>query len=408
LSGMVLAHVVTLAIVHPRAAPMLALVALETLALALLAQTLVASVTAVILRRLRIAFGLLVVAAAVATLVVASSVARAPSTADPTPGSMWTLLALADRLGRFRGVLESAAEWFPGTWGVRSAAYAAQGHPLDALACHAYPLGLAWVGALVASRLMAREVASGGIVSSAQPTRLWSFGTPAWGVARVTWVTLMDSAIGRVGLIAPLLTIALVRLPVMHWVGGSLGTPGAYAYIAMSTSAIQLNQFGLDGHGVKSLFLLPVSTRDLLRGKTFGLAAYYCVQAFLLALLLALVQKTPPVELIAGVLLGGSFFLTQNMVGRWTSAWLPRRLPRRDMRGTGAPGGLALVSLGLSLVTGGIFGALYLVCQRLHPALLVPANAALFAALLVTHRGTRTSAVKYFEARREKVLAAIE
>ena len=403
LSTMVLANVAAIGVAQPRAAPVLALIAFETIGIALITQTLVASLAAALLRRLRIAFGLFVLAIAIATqLLVSSNVSNVRA-----PSSAMTLATLAPRIAQIRAGLEAAAEWLPGTLAVRSVQYTVKGRYIDALICHAYPLGMLLFGALVASRFMAREVAAGGLASSTHGARLWSFRAPAWGVARLTWLTLMDSAIGRFGLVAPLLTIALIRLPLLHWLGGGLSTPGAYAYVALSTSAIQLNQFGLDGHGIKSLFLLPVSTESLFRGKSLGMAAYCSLQALLLALLLGLVQKAPAGEVIAGVLLGGSFFLTQNMVGRWTSAWLPRRLPRRDTRGTGAPFGLVLVSFGLTLVMGGSLGGIYAVCQQFAPALLVPATAIVFGALFFAHRATLGSAVRYFESRRERVLNAI-
>ena len=399
LSAMVVTHAIALGIAQPRAAPVLLFLIVETIGIALLAQTLISSLTAALLRRLRIAFAMLVGVTGFASLLFASSA----QSSSPTS----TARTLVRKVTEIRGALESAAEWLPGTLAIRSVRYAANGQYLDALACHAYPLGVLLLGIFVASRFMAREVASGGIVASDQTTRLWGFPSPSWGVARLTWLTLMDSALGRVGLIAPLLTIVLIRLPIMHWLGGSLSTPGAYAYIALSTSAVQLNQFGLDGHGIKSLFLLPVSSDDLLRGKSLGLAAYFSLQSLLLALLFALVQKTPLRELTSGVLLGGSFFMAHNMVGRWTSAWLPRRLPRRDMRGTGASGALLLISLGLTLATGGSFGGLYAVCQRFFPWLLIPVTAAVLAGLFVVDRMTRESAVRFFDARREKVLEAI-
>ncbi|WP_394825477.1 hypothetical protein [Pendulispora albinea] len=401
LSTMILANMIALGIGQPRAAPVLVLLAVESAGFVLITQTLVASLAAALLRRLRVAFGMLILVGAVATQLLVS-LGRPTSSGTPL-----TAEGIGARVTQLRAALESAAEWLPGTQGVRSVALMAEGRYADAFACHAYPLGLLLLGVFVASRFMAREVASGGIAPASQGARLWSFGSPVWGVARLTWLTLMDSAIGRFGLIAPLLTIALIRLPLLHWLGSALSTPGAYAYVMLSTSAIQLNQFGLDGHGIKSLFLLPVSTETLFRGKSLGMGAYCAVQAVLLAALLGLVQEAPPDELLAGLFLGGSFFLAQNMAGRWTSAWLPRRLPRRDTRGTSAPIGLVLVSLALTIVTGGSLGGLYAVCQRTASSWLVPVMGVVFAALLAAHRLTLASAVRYFDAQRERVLQAI-
>ena len=57
----------------------------------------------------------------------------------------------------------------------------------------------------------------------------------------------------------PLITIVLVRGPMAELIPGRGWTaPIAFGYAALAGTNLLFNQFGLDRHGVKVLFLLPV------------------------------------------------------------------------------------------------------------------------------------------------------
>lgn len=383
----------------PTAAPWLLLLGAEAIGLVLVTQMLVATLAAALVRRMRFALGALVLGVAVGvTLIVPPPGAGGR---PPAPIDLERMLAL-------RGALAHVAAWLPTTSAARAAALAHEGRPVAALLRHAYPAAVLLVGGTLASRLVAREVASGGIAPEGAGARLWTFRSPALGVARVTWQTLLDSAAGRFGLVVPLLTLVLVKWPLAVALGSSpYATPGAYAYVVLSTSAIQLNQFGLDGHGVKALVLLPLRTEDIFRGKALGLGFYCSVQIFTLVVLLLVVQHASLHEVIGGALLGASLNVVENTVGRWTSSWMPRRLPRRDMRSGSGPGPLVLVALGLTGGAGAVFGGIYGACLQHAPGALLPVEAAVLGVCLAVHRLTRASAVRYFEARRERVVEAI-
>jgi len=400
------ATVLGVLIALPRAAPLLLVVAVEAVLTMLAIRMIVASFAAAIVRRLRVAVTLVMLVVSSAPLL--GTVPAAGVTNGPRGADVQELTRDAARAIVARKKLEEAATWLPSTQAVRGVALAIAGHPLDGVARQAYPVGFLLLALVLASKLVAREVSTGGIAPEGGTARTWSFRTPAIGIARLTWHTLVDSAIGRFGLIVPILTLVLVKWPLGQVLGwGASSTPAAYAYVALSTSAIQLNQFGLDGHGIKTLLLLPVSSADIFRGKSLGLGVFAAAQVGSLALLSALVQKAPLDETVAGALLGMSLALFQNMVGRWTSSWMPRRLPRRDMRSTSGPGALVLVAMGLTVGAASVLGAAYVACAVATPALLIPAMAAVFAAMLVAQHVTLASAVRYFEARRELVVHAI-
>ena len=406
-SLVVIATVFGIGVAIPAAAPLLLLIAAEAVLTLVVVRMIVASFAAAIVRRLRIAVTVVMLAVTSAPLLGTVPAAGGGAPAGRAPSSEQATVDAA-RFIAARRSFERAAAWLPSTTAIHGVALAMSRRPLAGLACHAYPLAFLAIALAVASKLVAREVSSGGIAPQGGTTRAWTFRSPAVGVARLTWHTLLDSAIGRFGLVVPILTLVLVKWPLGQLLGwGASSTPAAYAYVALSTSAIQLNQFGLDGHGIKSLLLLPLSPTDIFRGKSLGLGVYATAQVASLALLVAVVQHAPLDETAAGALLGMSIAVFQNMIGRWTSSWMPRRLPRRDMRSTAGPGALILVAMGLTLAAGAVLGGVYVACSVAAPRLLVPAMLAVFGATLVAHRLTRDSAVRYFEARREHVVHAI-
>jgi uncharacterized protein YacL len=183
--------------------------------------------------------------------------------------------------------------------------------------------------------------------------------------------------------------------------------PGAYAYLSLVANQFQLNQFGLDGHGVKALLLLPVSERDILSGKAWGLFVYQSIAAVLLTVLLAFVQHAHVGQLVAGMALFLAIVLVQNAVGRRTSVTMPRMTPRKDVRANATPIGLVLVGLVVSVVGGSFMSSAYVALERFAPAWLVPGMVALALVAAGAHRASRGSAERLFRAKRETLLAAL-
>lgn len=187
--------------------------------------------------------------------------------------------------------------------------------------------------------------------TSGPPAKLWSFESQMMGVARLTWESLVQSLPGRFGLLMPLFTIVLVRgplaevMPTRGWTA-----PIAFGYASLAGTNLLFNQFGLDRHGVKVLFLLPVDPTALLRGKLLGFAAWQALQAGLLAVLLALTGHRDVMELVIGVAVYGCIFLILSMVGQFASIWSPRPLRKNGLRAAQPPIAVVLLMFG-SLIT---------------------------------------------------------
>jgi hypothetical protein len=139
-----------------------------------------------------------------------------------------------------------------------------------------------------------------------------------------------------------------------------LTVPAAVTYLFLIGGILQFNQFGLDGHGVKTLLLLPLTPRELLAGKALGFAAYSGLQCTLMLPLLWLTGTRDTALLAAGLLFAGCLFLVQGGVGQWTSAWMPRSIPRGGKAGPPLPLAVALLHLGVTLASGAVFGGLYM------------------------------------------------
>ncbi|MBS1152882.1 MAG: hypothetical protein H6Q89_4580, partial [Myxococcaceae bacterium] len=226
---------------------------------------------------------------------------------------------------------------------------------------------------LAAYVVLLRERDSAVVEGSGRPDRLWSHSTPVLNVARLQLQTLLGSHLGKFAFAMPLITLVLVRGPFSELAGASRWLiPGAFVYISLAANGLGFNQFGLDGHGVKALFLLPIGERAILEGKQLGFAAWQALQALLLAGLLLLVQKPRLDELLAGMLLFACYFFAQGVVGQRTSIWLPRRMLRTSMKNSQIPLPVVLISLATTVVSGLLFGTAWWALVSFARPLLLP------------------------------------
>jgi hypothetical protein len=199
-----------------------------------------------------------------------------------------------------------------------------------------------------------------------QPGSLWSFGSPMIGIARLQWASLLQSLPGRFGLVMPLFTIILIRGPLALLLSGkSWSVPIAFYYASVAGANLLFNQFGLDRHGVKGLFLLPIEPIAILRGKILGFAAWQALQALMLVGLLMLTGHWDAREMLVGLLLYGVVFILLAMVGQFTSIWNPNPLKKNGLRAAQPPlsvmalmfGTLGMAGFGSVLLLG-LVGAL--------------------------------------------------
>ncbi|HEX7663270.1 MAG TPA: hypothetical protein VF407_02100 [Polyangiaceae bacterium] len=387
-----LAVLVGVGIATPRALFVAPLVLVEGLASGILIQLLVSSLASVLVRRIRVAFFLL--------FFTPVAMGAWVDSIHPSPATMAELQKAALFLGR---VLEMS----PIGMATRSLAVAADGRLVDAYLLHLAPLAsvslLAWVTSkviLIDLEPAAHDDGPGG--------KLWSFDKVDAGIAKLSWHTIMGSQIGRFGFIVPLFSIVLIRGPLAQLIGrGAWNVPAAFMYVSLSASSLQLNQFGLDGHGVKCLFFMPIKLEDILRGKTRGLFLYQGSQALVLALLLPLACKTTVNEIAAGLLLAVCFFFVQSSVGRYTSMSMPRQISRTQMRASSTPVTLVLLGLALSAGSSLVFGGAYGVALKYAPHFLVPVMGVMAAITYGIHEALAPGAVRYALARRDKLIDAL-
>jgi hypothetical protein len=384
---------------NPRLVPLLPVVALEGVAGVVVVQLLVGALAERIVRRIRVVLNALALVMAVGLVLATMLPSHAQST-DP----MTAALALVTRA---EGPLERAAVVLPTTWIARSLGALAEGRVLAALGCHLVPLAALALAGFAAAHMLQRE-AAGDVATDLPPERLWSFRTPLAGVARLQFATILDSRVGRFGLVFPLVVVVLVRGPLTVLVGRApWAVPAAFIYVALLGTQFQLNQFGLDAHGTKALLLLPIDEADLFRGKARGIVLYQSLQALSLGVFLTAVQRPSFVELASGVLVFYAMVATENAVGRATSVLVPRMLPRKRMQSNATPLGLVLVALFMSLVFGGTLGVSFALLASRAPAYRPLVAAGLLVIALAAQRLLLPHASRLLRRRKETLLAAL-
>jgi hypothetical protein len=106
--------------------------------------------------------------------------------------------------------------------------------------------------------------------------------------------------------------------------------------------------WGYDGPGVRTLFLLPVSPRDLVLTKNLGWFASALVEVVTVLTTITVLRTAQVLPHLPLVFTGWlALALTSGVVGTWVSARFPKRPPERGI-GRRSPGGVA----GLGAVIG--------------------------------------------------------
>ena len=377
---------------------------LGTVAAMLCIQYLVGSVTARIAKHLRLAF------AGLGFLLWAST-ALMPAMGHRHAAKRPKAVAVSSQVEQRVGLLLKVIDGLPSTQSMRGMADLVSGHWGQALGRQVFPFGLLALLLLGAANTLKRDADPQALRTSPKGSveKLWSFATAAHGVARLQWRAIISSHLGKFQLLIPLMVLVLIKGPFAAARGATVWSlPMAFAYLSMAGMQIQLNQFGLDGPGVKALLLLPVPSRDLLVGKTLGLLAFLGLQVALLLILLGTIGYLTPVQALAGVCLSGCLFLVQVSLGHWTSAWLPRPMPRDSLKNNNMA--QPVIWLGMAAMLAGVmvFGGIYLLMVWLAPLLLLPVMAVVLGVLFLVYRAkVLPSAARYLDGRKEVLVQAL-
>ncbi len=391
-------------VAQPRTLPFLPLIWAGTVASQLCLQHLAGSLSARLVKRLQVGLILLGIAVCFSTTVI---------TPEKLAAFRYNKTARqAETLHRIEARADQVLVALPPSQALLGLSDAVHGRWGMALGRQVYPVVFLALLLLLAAHVLKRDTDPQRFVVNAKGKgveRLWRFSSPVWGVARLHWHTIISSHLGKFGFLVPLLTIVLINGPLASIKGThAWSLPAAVAFLALTGTHLQLNQFGLDGSGVKALFLLPLRAQDLLQGKFWGLAMFHGVQVVLLLILLVLYESLTLLNSLAALCLGACLFVVQTSLGHWTSSWMPRPLPRNSLKNTNQSPAVAWIGMAVTSLSTLCFGGVYMMCLWLLPAVLFPVMMLLLGAcLLLYRRMVLPACAHYLDRRREFIVQAL-
>lgn len=399
--GVMLAMGATFSWQAPWLAPLVALLLGQLVLWALFLQHLVGAMAVSAVRRLRRAVMAVIVAAWAGVSFVASA---ARDLQDDLHG---------EELEKLKGLWQHArpvVNLLPPVLSVRSMAAAHHGALGRALRLQLPIFGVTLALGAVSYVLLRRETTGDApplqVLGGRDRLFLGGF-SPLWVLARLHFHHVAGSLQGRFGLFVPLITVVLVKGPLgSAGLGAALTIPGSVLYLALAATQFQFNQFGLDGQGVKTLFLLPLATRDILVGKALGLLLYSLAQNALLLGLLAVVLRPSPADAVASALLACSLAVAHALEGHWVSAIYPRPLAMHRMNSTGLSGA-SLLPLAAGLVNGTLFGGVYAIASRLPTGGRLALLASLLVFMVALYRAMLPAAARFVDGSRERVVEVL-
>lgn len=247
---------------------------------------------------------------------------------------------------------------------------------------------------------------------------LWSFRRPSVGVARLFVQQVLGARYGKVLMILPFFFtggFVLCAAKVQYVAAGSVmeqlfdkaQTYPLYAlmppFVVLLGGGLWMNQFAWDRGGVKTLFLAPIPSTEILDGKLLGLTWILVPQALVACLPLGFLHRPEAHELASG--LTGALFLACALgaVGHVFSARFPRPLAESGSGVASAPFTLQLMSTAvmaaLALTSFGLYSGL----QGVHDWA-PPAGFAILTALALGLRRAALPRLAHdLEANREKL-----
>lgn len=194
--------------------------------------------------------------------------------------------------------------------------------------------------------LFVEEVSSSLRLMQGAPLR---FGSPAMAIGRLFLKQLLSTDSGRQHLFLPLsfsVSYAFVLWALRKLIQENEALPELFASHAESlfhlpflglflfllvplNSEVWMNQFGWDRAGIRMLLSLPISHRDLVLGKMFGLLRLTLLQAAIGVIPIIVTRPPNLEESIWGIGAFGTAFMITTGVGHAVSARFPRAVERK-------------------------------------------------------------------------------
>jgi hypothetical protein len=386
----------------PMLFPLAALLLLELILWVLFLQHLVGTLAVTAVRRLRRAMVVLVVAAWSGMSLIAGA---AREIRDNLAG------ADMDRLRAAWHELRPFVELLPPSLSVRAMVVVREGRLVDAallsLPMAVTTLGLGALSYIVLERETGPRPLADTVAAPSPEGSMERRLSITWEIARLHLAHVAGSVQGRFGLVVPLITVVLVKGPLgAAGIGPTLTLPGSVIYLALAATQFYFNQFGLDGQGVKTLLLLPVTMREILLGKTLALVFYSLLQNVFLLVLLAFMLRPTPVDALAAGLLGGSVAVAHALEGHCISAIYPRPMAMHRMN-AGGLAGANLLPLGVGLLNALLFGGAYALTTWWKPEAKVNVMLALFLSVVAVYRLLLPRVATFVVSRRENLVEVL-
>jgi len=245
-----------------------------------------------------------------------------------------------------------------------------------AMMVQALPLAVSVALVLAAARMNPRRGGAPVRRAGRDAARLWTFDSPSEGVARVFVTHVMATMPGRMVIVIPAITTAMVALTVPLYrqmikdgvspvPGLSPATVAAAPWLAILPPTVVLmstdfffNQFGWLARGMRTLIGLPLSTADLLRGVTRGLFFISGLQIVIAVAPLFAIYRPDVPSALFGLLAAATAVLLTAAVGHVVSAALPRAVSG-DRSGGAAP-----IAVLVKLVVSAAVGALLVLAWK--------------------------------------------
>jgi hypothetical protein len=304
--------------------------------------------------------------------------------------------------------IEAVVKYLPTHWALSGAQLIARGEyatvPRLVLQVLAGPAALLFAGIWV----MGREQSARAQEAAGQERSLWTFSTPARGIARLHLATLFRTPVGRYSLIAPLFAMILIPGLVQFMFGVQRAALAVFIYAALGAVQFHFNMLGFDGPSMGELFRLPLDARALLWGKHLANMTLALVEGAVLAVFLRVSRNEPLDSCLTGLCLFITINLLMGALGRFVSVQWPRALPKKGMRGATAPLPVILINLFGTAIIGGGMGLLHWAFEHAFGAWAVLFAGALLALSAGVSYLTLPWAARFLDARREDVLLAMK
>jgi len=222
------------------------------------------------------------------------------------------------------------------------------------------PLAL---GARVMAKAALRGATGGRVRTRASGTARGSLGPKLPGLSRPQSVMVTRELLYVVRTPALLYQLAVVPITAVALIFLSPARKAAFGFMPMfvmigSLAGRNLMLWGYDGPGIRTLFLLPVSARELVLTKSVGWFVSALIEAVAVLGTLAVMRAAQVLPHLAVVATGWiALSLASSVLGTWFSARFPTKPPERGL-GRRSPGGVA--GFGALLAILAIAGALIL------------------------------------------------